>query len=290
MSQGRAIRTTRNRISAASLAGDRRSPLGWIGSVVLHGAVLVGTLFTVTHTLDVPDQAPPVVPIDLVTVAQKTNITPAVRPAPREQPEVTPPAPKPMPTPPTPPQQQASVAPEAPDTAPSEPVVAPEPAAAVPKLKPKPAPTPEKKNFDVDKVLALLNKVAPAESAAPNARAAQRTVKGFGAENAMTADLQDALRSQIQPCWSPPVGAPHPEQLIVSFDLFLNPDGSVAQPPQLTGNSQSAGAHDPYARAAKDAALRAIYTCAPYKLPADRYSQWREINPFIFDPRQMMGQ
>ncbi len=292
MSQGRITRTTRNRISAASHAGDRRSPLGWIGSILLHGAILVGALFTVSRTLELPDQAPPVVPIDLVTIARKTNITPSVRPAPRQQPEVTPPAPTPIPSPPppTPPQQQASVAPETPDTAPSEPVVAPEPAPAVPRLKPKPAPEQEKKNFDVDKVLALLNKVAPAQSAAPDAKPAQRTVKGFGAQNAMTADLRDALRSQIQPCWSPPVGAPHPEDLVVSFDLFLNPDGSVAQTPQLTGNSQAAVARDPYVRAAADAARRAIYTCAPYKLPADRYAQWREINPFIFDPRQMLGQ
>ena len=30
-------------------------------------------------------------------------------------------------------------------------------------------------------------------------------------------------------------------------------------------------------------------TCQPYKLPADRYNQWREIDPLHFDPRQMLG-
>jgi hypothetical protein len=86
------------------------------------------------------------------------------------------------------------------------------------------------------------------------------------------------------------VGAPNAEDLIVDFDLLLNPDGSVARPPQLTGDSASAAASNPYTRAAAEAARRAIFECAPYKLPADRYSQWREINPFHFDPRQMMGQ
>ncbi|HEY3637081.1 MAG TPA: hypothetical protein VGK90_02935 [Rhizomicrobium sp.] len=133
--------------------------------------------------------------------------------------------------------------------------------------------------------MALLNKVAPSQAAAPNAPEAQKTTRGFGAQNAMTADLQDALRSQIQPCWSPPVGAPHPEQLVVSFDLFLSPDGSVAQPPQLLATSS-----DPYFHAAAEAARRAIYSCAPYKLPADKYADWREIKPFVFDPREMMGQ
>ncbi|HEY1613702.1 MAG TPA: hypothetical protein VGF97_08435 [Rhizomicrobium sp.] len=260
---------------------------------MLHGAIIVGTLFTFARTLQIPDEAPPVVSVDVVTVVDKTNVIPTVHPAPRIAPEVTPPAPKPAPappTPPTPPPPQQEAPPQVtPEPAPSEPVVTPEPAPAVPKLKPKPAPTPDKKNFDVDKVLALLNKVSPTQSAAPNAKAAPRTMRGIGAENAMTADLQDSLRSQIQPCWSPPVGAPHPEQLVVSFDLFLNADGSVAQPPQLTGTGQ-ADLHDPYVRAAADAARRAIYTCAPYKLPADRYAQWREINPFIFDPRQMLGQ
>jgi hypothetical protein len=72
----------------------------------------------------------------------------------------------------------------------------------------------------------------------------------------------------------------------VDFDVSLNPDGSVAHSTQLT--AQSSGG-DPYFRAAAEAARRAIYTCAPYKLPADRYSQWREIGDFRFDPRQMMG-
>jgi hypothetical protein len=136
----------------------------------------------------------------------------------------------------------------------------------------------------------LLNSVLATASAPPNAKPANRTTKGFGAQTAMTADLQDALRSQIRPCWSPPVGAPHPEQLIVDFDLFLNSDGTVAQPPQLAADSAAAAAANPYVRAAAEAARRAIYTCQPYKLPAGSYTTWREINPFRFDPRDIVDQ
>jgi len=110
-------------------------------------------------------------------------------------------------------------------------------------------------------------------------------MKGIGAQNAMTMDLADALRNEIAQCWSPPVGAPNPAELVVNFELFLNPDGSIARPPQLTGQSGSGA----YAAAAAEAARRAIYTCAPYKLPADRYSQWRDIT-FTFDPRKWMAQ
>jgi len=290
MSHDFPVRTTgtRSRISSETLAGDNRSPAGFVASLVLHGVIVVGTLFTFSHRLEIADQSPPVVPVDLVTIAPKTNVRATVRPQPHIAPEPTPPVPKAMPVP-TPPQPQPAE--EKPKETAAEPIAEAPPKPVVHhKAQPQPQPEKEeKKNFDVDKVLALLNKVAPSQqAAAPNARSAGRTVRGIGAQTAMTADLQDALRSQIQPCWNPPVGAPHPERLIVSFDLFLNPDGSVAQPPQLTGDSASAVSRDPFMQAAAEAARRAIYTCAPYKLPADRYQEWREINPFRFDPREML--
>jgi len=83
---------------------------------------------------------------------------------------------------------------------------------------------------------------------------------------------------------------PNASDLVVDFDLVLNPDGSVASPPQLTSSS-AAAMGNPYTRAAAEAARRAIYQCAPYNnLPAKRYSEWHEINPFHFDPSQMMNQ
>jgi hypothetical protein len=154
----------------------------------------------------------------------------------------------------------------------------------------RPAPDKAPKNFNVDSVLALLNKVAPKANTPANAKLADRNMRGIGDRNAMTMDLQDALRSQIAQCWSPPLGAPSGSELVVNFDLYLNPDGSVARPPQLDADSAAAAARDAYTHAAADAARRAIYQCAPYKLPADRYAEWHEINPFHFDPRQMMGQ
>lgn len=288
MSQDLKRRTQRSRISSASLAGDKRSPLGLFGSLALHGLLLLGMFFTFAHRLDIVDQSSPVVPVDLVTLGAKTNVIASVRPQPRLEEKVTPTpippdkldihepsVPQPEEAPPPPPDRTAEAAPK------------PPPPQAVPKVRPQEAQKPDKKNFDVDNVLALLNKVAPAPSRT-SARTGSRNVQGIGAQNAMTADLQSMLLSQIKPCWSPPVGAPHPENLIVDFDVILNSDGSVAQPPQLLADS-SASASDPFFRAAAEAARRAIYTCAPYKLPADRYAQWREINPFIFDPRQMMG-
>lgn len=260
-------------------AGDRRSPLGFAGSLLLHGAIVAATLFTFSHTLDIADQSPPVVPVDLVTIAQKTNIRATSRPEPHVAPTPTPPVPKAMPAP-TPPQVEPAPAPK---QTPAESVAETPPPKAEPIRKPKPpAEDQEKKKFDVDKVLALLNKVAPQQSAAPDAPRAARTVRGFGAQNAMTADLGTALKNQIEGCWNPPVGAPHP--VIVDFQFSLNPDGSIAGSPQLLGSSS-----DPYFHAYAEAARRAIYTCAPYHLPSDRYNEWREIGDMNFDPTELMG-
>lgn len=280
---------TRSRISLATHAGERGSSLGWIGALSLHVAIVAATLFTFAHKLDIIDESAPVVPVDLVTIAPKTNIMAEAKPV--EKPDV-----KPEPVQPSqlkmdqPSVPQEDTEPPPVDTAPSEPVINTPPPPPVPRTKPQTQPQPDTKKTASDSLNALLNKVLSNPSAPANARSSTRNTPAFGQQTAMTADLEDALRSQIRACWSPPVGAPHPEQLVVDFDLFLNPDGSVAQPPQLVGESASMAAGNTYTSAAAEAAKRAIYECQPYRLPADKYSAWREINPFRFDPRQMMGQ
>ncbi len=276
------------------MAGDRRSGLGLFGSLALHAGVIAATLFTWQHRLEITDQSPPVVPVDLVTISDTTNIK-AVAPEPEK---FTPKQPSPITAPELaanvpPPEQMAApkleLAPAPPEQAPSEPVVRAIPKPPVPKVRPRPPPPEQKKQkFDVNNILALLNKEQPAAKQAAHGQKGAQPRQGIGAQNAMTMDLVDALRNQIAQCWSPPVGAPHPENLIVSFELFLNPDGSIGRPPQLTGGSQAAVASNPFMRAAAEAGRRAIYTCAPYKLPVDRYSQWRDIT-LVFDPRKLIG-
>jgi outer membrane biosynthesis protein TonB len=283
------LTSPRNRISLSSGAGEAFSPFACFGAVLLHAAIIAAALFTFTHKLDIVDESPPTVPVDLVTIGIKTNIAPMVKQIPKAEPKETP-APPPQP-------QQMQIPTPKPVPLPAAAPAMPKPAqiakaepAPTSKAKPLPTAADKKKMLD-QQVDALVNHLVSAPASSPkNVKKGDRTVTGVGAMNAMVADLQDSLRSQIAQCWSPPVGAPRAEELIVDFDLFLNPDGSVARTPQLTAESQAAAASDPYTRAAADAARRAIYECQPYKLPADRYKQWQEISPFHFDPRQMMGQ
>jgi hypothetical protein len=233
---------------------ERAAPrLGIVISVLLHAGLVIALFVSFSKKIDLPTDAMPVVPVDLVTIADQTNIAPTVKP---DEPP--------------------------PDVQPLEPP--PVPDAAAPKIEI----APEAKKTAADKfndVLKDLDKTLASKKPA-NARIAQRTVQGVGIGTAMTADLATALQSMVYRCWSPPVGSPHPERLVVRYELFLNRDGSVAQPPQLTPDSASAATSDPYMAAAAGAARRAIYTCAPYRLPTDRYNQWRDV-VFTFDPRQL---
>lgn len=255
---------------------------GIVGSLVFHVLVVAAALFSFRnfHT----PQETHTVPVDLVTIADQTNVAAQAPPTPQPEPEkidIPAPAPEPPPEP-----QMAEVAP-APD--------APMPKFDVAKEAPKPPPPapekpkPTKKQQAEQDFAALLNKVTAQPKRPQNAKPGPRLIQGVGAGNAMTADLADALQSQIYRCWSPPVGAPRADDLIVEYDLRLNPDGTVAGLALLPGSAAAASGNS-YTRAAAEAASRAVYQCAPYRLPADRYSLWREINPLHFDPRQLMQQ
>lgn len=238
---------------------------GLLGAGLLHGLILAGALITFQRSFDLSETH--TVPVELVTIADKTNVRAMAPPEPDLPKPVVP-----MPDAPTPPPVPAIAAEPAPDIPPP------------PKLKVIPD-TPEPKQD----ISALLNKLTAPAAPAKNVKAGPRTIQGVGNSNLMTADIADALQSQIARCWSPPVGAPNANELVVEYDMQLNQDGSVASL-ALLPSSVSAVARSPYTRASAEAASRAIYQCQPYHLPPAQYNQWREINPFHFDPRQMMGQ
>lgn len=250
-----------------------------LGAILFHGLIVAALFITFQRNFTTPEETH-VVPVDLVTIADQTNVA-AAAPTPPEPQKMDTPPPA-LEPPPEPQMQEVEPAPEPPI-----------PKFDVAKEKPKPVekpvePKPSKKEQAVD-FNALLNKLTTPDKPAKAAKTAPRVVQGVGAGNLMTANLVDALRGQIARCWSPPTGAPNAQDLIVEFRMALNPDGTVGRL-QMTPGTQMAAAGNPFTRAAAEAASRAIYQCQPYRLPAESYSQWRDIDPFHFDPRQMMGQ
>jgi outer membrane biosynthesis protein TonB len=258
-----------------------------IASGFLHLGVIAATSVAWPRSIDLPDEQPPAIPIELVQVADVTNVAPAMPDPPKPQPEPQQETP-PQADPPPPPEAEAAPEPDKPPVpkpAPKE-ETASAPANPVrPRLKPQRDLQPK---FDIDSVLALLDKDAPKKAPVANAKPADVPVKGIGAQDAFTVDLKDALLSQMRECWNIPVGAPNPEQLIVQIRVFLAPDGSLAQPPQLEPATRSAATSNPYMRSAAEAALRAINVCEPYKhLPPEKYDAWREV-VMTFDPGKML--
>ena len=253
----------------------RRNHAGLVISLVLHGGLIAATLFTLNRVVDMSPESH-AVPVELV-VAEQTNVRAEAPPqVEKEKVEDT----VKMDEPPLPPFVDAEPAPLPP---------VPQIKIVVPKTNLDQPDQPKTKKQQVAEADAVLNKILAQAKVPKNAKPGERIIQGVGNQSLATADLADALKSQIYRCWNAPVGAPNPNDLVVDFDLILNTDGTVSGRPQLSGSSAAAAAGNPYTRAAAEAALRAIYQCAPYNLPAKRYSDWKEINPFRFDPREMMG-
>jgi hypothetical protein len=253
----------------------RGSPAGGlVVAVLLHAALIAVTLFTWQHKLEITDETPASVPVDLVTLADKTNIAPTV--APQAKPVPQPPQPAPATPPPlVSPPPVAEAAPEPLPRITPKPEPAPQPAVVKPPpLQPKPEQK-KPKSSDIDALLAGLTTPAPKSH---NGKPAARDTAGVGDMNAMNADLAAILKSEVKPCWTFMTGAPHADQLIPKFRIQLGRDGNVVGQPQLSSESAAAQAGNPYMRAANEAARRAIMTCGPYKLPLDRYDQWRDFS------------
>jgi hypothetical protein len=148
---------------------------------------------------------------------------------------------------------------------------------------------PNQPNILSQSVQKFPNTATPSPSASPNSKTANRLLPTAGPGTASTADVVSLLRSQIEACWSAPVTAARPTQFVIDVEISLNPDGSIAQPPRVVGDSAAAAPHDPAIRAVADALRNAIYRCAPFRLPADLYAQWHDINPLHFDHSAAAG-
>lgn len=252
----------------------RQNPAGLVISVLLHAGLLVATVLTWNRMMEISQESH-AVPVELV-IEKQTNVR-AEAPPPEEKPVVEKAV---MDEPKLPVFRDAEPAPLPP--VPQIKIIAPKTDLDQPDR-------PKSKKQIIREADSVLDKILAQAKTPKNAKTSDRIIQGAGNQSLASADLADALKSQIYRCWTPPVGAPNANDLVVDFDLQLNADGTVMGRPQLSGKSATAMGN-PYTRAAAEAANRAIYQCAPYNLPAKRYSEWKQINPLRFDPREMMNQ
>lgn len=291
---------------------------GSIGSAAAHVLVILVAQFGLPHLFEARPVSLQVVPVEMVSLDSFT--------APREQAVVDPdqspamaaarPAPPPRPPAP-PPEPEVAEAPEPPQTEevalpkpvkqekpkpkkpePEKPKQAkpeapkpPETAKAVPQSKPKP-PEPRRDFANVLKDLEREETKRQKTDERARARkkdeeAPQQTVIADRASVSERERLKQMIRDQVEPCWSPPVGAREADDLAVVVHIIVGPGGrvrsaSIVDAPMMAINT--------YFQAAADAARRAVLNprCQPLRLPQEHYDLWKEIR-FNFDPREMLG-
>ena len=270
------------------------------------------------NEVDLPTPPTPVQrprPVEQAAAAQPAPPPPPPEPAPEPEPEpveapppVEPPPPE-MPAEAPPPEpveadpiEQAIAEADAPPAVPPAPQNVPVPAAKPAPPRPavaetrqperqqeRPEPTeqarietPEESDFDADQIAALLNREQAAGGGARRSeqQAALGTQRTTGAT--LSQSELDALRGQIQRCWSPPAGVSEAGSLRISIQFRLDPTGALETVPQIVGG----GGGSMVERIAGEAALRAVRRCAPYNLPAEKYETWADVT-VNFDPSQM---
>jgi len=162
-----------------------------------------------------------------------------------------------------------------------------------------------KKKFDANKIANLLNKAPDdaqpkanidkdptkkGQQAAGTSHTATATGKEAGTatgnDTVLSAREQDLLKgmikSQLANCWRLPGAGGGAEIPPVKLRWSLNPDGSLNGEPGVMS-----APNDTLGNAAAEAALRAVRTCQPFRLPPDSYEGWKDIE-WVFDPRQML--
>ncbi len=240
-----------------------------------------------------PEEA---IPVELVAVAPQTRVTERPQPSKAAAPQETappPPAVDPTPTPPTP--ASEPVAALKPDPVPDpKPVEAKPPEAKAKPSKAKPEKPVEKpvERLDTAELSNLIDKAlpkAPKKVRDPDAFAkaiALQIPKSAKLDARATASLAAAIRSQIAPCWNPPIGRADVRKMTVVLSIQMAKDGSVVGRPSVVSQTGGTSGNAAYAKAFADTAVRAVLRCSPLKLPPDMFDAWKafELN---FDPSEM---
>ena len=146
----------------------------------------------------------------------------------------------------------------------------------------------EKKDlFDPNNIAALIDK-SKEESATvikKNNDITQDQDKNIE-RSGLTLSEEDALKAQIFGCWSIPLGLPYNENLLVRIKLKLKPDGSVTKT-EILDHARMNKPGQGFYKVLAESALRAVKLCQPLRVPTTGYERWKELQ-LNFDAREML--
>ena len=261
-------------------------------SSVLHGALIIITAMSLPFLAKKPLDIPPIVSVELIQIAEKTNIPFAPKAkkiiekikkeeAERVVSEQAPPK---------------KIKKEKPD-------VVPMPNEKIEKVKkieekkqnPEKIETEikqvsefEKKElFDPNNIAALIDKSK--ENFAETNKTTNKVTQSQdrNAEpSGLSLNEEDALKAQIFGCWSIPLGLPYNENLLVRIKLQLKPDGTVVKSEILDHVRMNKPGQGFY-KVLAESALRAIRLCQPLRVPTTGYERWKDLQ-LNFDAREML--
>ncbi len=296
--------------------------LSAVFSALFHVAIVVLAMTTFANRSQFSLEAPENIPVELLTVADITNVSAAIEEAeelePPEEEVIAEPEPEPEPQQmaalPDPvlelPEPEAEYLPSEDEPQPVEPEPDPEPTPPPPpSVRPvvRPQPPERAEEFDFAQAAALID-LAPQEEEPEfnlddlqigeetEVQTAERSRAAVGLGTGLTISEKDALKAAIEDCWNPPVGARDAEDLVVELRVHFNSDGTVRDVDIMDFLSYSS---DNFYRAAAESARRAVHQCENrarfdgsyrqgYDLPADEYDSWRSVI-LEFNPRNFLG-
>ena len=146
----------------------------------------------------------------------------------------------------------------------------------------------EKKDlFDPSSIAALIDKskIEEIDNIKKNNDITQDQDKNIES-NKLTLSEEDALKAQIFGCWSIPLGLPYNEDLLVRIKLKLEPDGSVAKT-EILDHARMNKPGQGFYKVLAESALRAVKLCQPLRVPNSGYERWKELQ-LNFDAREML--
>ena len=261
-----------------------------IYSISFHALMILLTILSLPFMLREPVDLPPIISVELIQIADKTNIpyAPKARKIIEEKKkeeervvsEQAPPAAK---------------AKEKPDRIPlpndkkeEKKIVKKKqnPEEVKPQIR-QSSEFEKKEIVDANQIAALIDKAKEVEAVEQkkNNQITQSNKKNSFASG-LTLSEEDALRAQIFGCWSVPLGLPYDENLLVRIKLQLKKDGTIMKSEILDHERMNRPGQKFY-KVLAESALRAVRLCQPLKVPPTGYDKWKDLQ-LNFNPVEML--
>ena len=146
----------------------------------------------------------------------------------------------------------------------------------------------EKKEIvDTNQIAALIDKAKEVEAVEQKkSNQITQSNKKDSFASGLTLSEEDALRAQIFGCWSVPLGLPYDENLLVRIKLQLKKDGTIMKSEILDHERMNRPGQKFY-KVLAESALRAVRLCQPLKVPPTGYDKWKDLQ-LNFNPVEML--